>query len=200
MKGVNSFLYDGTHIEEPMKALLSAVIVSFALLLVAPALSFGFSRLQVYADPSLTQCTLTDTSPRIAHIYVAATSYECGTGVRFRVAESAGFTGVWVSEVSPYVPVGNSRTDVAMGFGFALTGQITLLDMTYQLIGTSVCSTISIAPPQGFSVPICTGCIFIELPCTTGEPLHVNCDGSFNCNPLTTESSTWGRVKALYRN
>ncbi len=182
-----------------MKALLSAVLVSFAVALSVPAVVFGFSRLQVYADPALTQCTLADTSPRVAHIYVSATSYQCGTGARFRVAESPGFTGVWTGEVSSYVPVGNSRTDVAIGFGTALTGQITLLDMTYQLVGTSTCSTISIAPPLGDSVPECTGCLFVILPCTIGEPLHVNCDGSFNCNPVSTEPSTWGRVKALYR-
>lgn len=182
-----------------MRALVPAVVCLAALLMATEV--FGFSRLQVYADQGLTQCTLLDNAPRIVNIYISATSYECGTGVQFRVTESAGFTGVWLSDVSPYTSVGNSRTDIAIGWGFALTtGEIAILNMTYQMLGTSACSTISIAPLPGFLAPECSGCLFVLLPCTVGAPLHVNCDGSFNCNPVATEPSTWGSVKALYRN
>ena len=109
-------------------------------------------------------------------------------------------TGVWTGETSPFVTVGNSRTDLSMGFGICETGQFTVLTMTYQLFGTSACSTISIAAPQNFLVPLCLACLFGEYPCEGYGTLHVNCDGSFNCNPLPAEPSTWGSVKALYRN
>ena len=74
-----------------------------------------------------------------------------------------------------------------------------VLTMTYELIGTSTCSELSIVAVPDFSEPICTGCWFSEEPCWGYDPVHVNCEGAFNCNPVAVEPTTWGRVKALYR-
>jgi hypothetical protein len=182
-----------------MKALLSAVIVP-VILLAIPALVFGVTQIEVYSDASLTQCTLADTSPHVSTIYVSETSHEGATGLRFRIAESAGFTGVWLADASPFVTVGSSRTDLSIGFGICEVNQFTVLTMSYQFFGTSTCSMVSIAPAQGQREPICTYCSFGEWPCSGYVSLHVNCDGSFGCNPVSVEPSTWGRVKSLYRN
>ncbi len=175
-----------------------AVAVVIGLLCV-PHLALGTGRISIYSDTALTECTLSDASPRVANIYIAETSLYGATGLRFRIAESPGFTGVWLSEASPYHPIGTSRTDLSMGFGACLLGRFAVLTMTYQFYGTSTCSDLSIVAAVGQREPICTSCSFGEWPCEGYDALHVNCSGSFNCNPVLVESSTWGGVKALYR-
>ena len=167
-------------------------------LLGAPVLALG-SGLSLYSDATLTDCTLSDHEARIATVHVAEDSDRGATGIRFRIVGSAGFTGVWLSESTTYVTVGNSQTDLSMGFGECLFGRFSVLTVTYQMFGTSTCSSLEIAPAQGFPVSLCQSCIFHEEPCIDNRALHVNCSGSFDCNPLATQSTTWGRVKALYR-
>lgn len=180
-----------------MKPRLSNIHIALSLLLLPIAAFAG--RVEIYADPALTQCSLSDTSPRTANVYVSETGYYGDVGLRFRIEPSPGFTGVWISETSPFVTVGNSQTDLSIGFGSCRYGQFTVLTTTYQLFGTSSCSTLSIAAANGFPWPICVYCAG-EYFCDGYLALHINCDGSANCNPLATEPTTWGRVKALYRN
>jgi len=183
-----------------MRLLLTAALIAGICLTCVPNVAHSFGRLSLYSDPAFTECTLSDAAPGVVKVYMAEWSDYGATGLRFRIAGSPGFTGVWLSETSPFVTIGNSQTDLSMGFGFCLTSRFLVLTITYQMFGTSTCSQLSIVGAQGFSEPICTGCIFSEEPCYGYDPLHVNCSGPFNCNPLPVEPSTWGRVKSLYRN
>lgn len=138
-------------------------------------------------------------TPRRAwRAYVAETSEEA-TGLRFRIAADPGFTGVWLSETSPFLTVGNSQADLSIGFNSCMVGHFPVLTISYQLFGTSTCSTLSIVAAPGFLEPLCISCSFHEVKCSGLDPLHVNCTGSFDCNPVPVQSSTWGRVKALYQ-
>ena len=182
-----------------VKALLRAVGLAVLLVATAPGIALSDYRLALYSDSALSDCTLDDYAPRTMSIYVAETSHEA-TGVRF------------VSQRAPGLPVygsvkrrhssssGDSQTDLSIGFGQCLDGHFLVLTMTYQLFGTSTCSTLSIGPPPGFPVPLCTSCVFHEVSCAPPGALHVNCQGGVNCNPVMTEPTTWGKVKALYRN
>ena len=179
-----------------MRLLISGAVIAGICLTSAPGTVEG-AHLSIYSDPALTQCTLSDASPRVSSVYVAETT-DAATGVRFRVAPSPGFTGVWLGDSSPYQPIGSSQTDLSLGFGACLAGKFLVLTLTYQLFGTSTCSELAIAPAVGFPVSICVPCAG-ETPCVGDQPLHVNCSGSFDCGPLATESTTWGKVKSLYR-
>jgi hypothetical protein len=132
-------------------------------------------------------------------VYAALTVFGAD-GVRFRVAASPGFTGVWLSDATPYYKVGSSPTDLEVGFNKCLIGTNLVATITYQVFGTSTCSDLSIAAPAGFIAPFFDDCGFEEIPLFNNGPLHVNCSGSFNCSPVATEPTTWGRVKSLYRN
>lgn len=178
-----------------MRAVLSTVLIAVICVLSVPARA---GRLQIYSDAALTQCTLSDAAPATVNIYVAEHSWDGATGSRFRIAASGGFTGAWLGEISPFVTIGTSPTDVSIGYGYCGVGTFLVLKMTYQLFGTSTCSTLSVAPAVGFPVPICTYCFFGEYPCEGYDDLHVNCSGT--CGPVATEPATWGKVKALYRN
>jgi hypothetical protein len=180
-----------------MKPSILSFLVA-AWLIAAPSRVDALARIAIYSDAALSDCTLSDGAPVIRNIYVAEHSDEA-TALRFRVVASPGFTGTWVAETSPFYVIGTSPVDVSIGFGRCMQGQFLVLTMTYQMFGTSTCSELSIAAAPGLSQPICIYCSFHELPCSGYGSLHVNCSGTFECNPLATEPVTWGRVKALYR-
>ncbi|HET6350125.1 MAG TPA: hypothetical protein VFH88_13680 [Candidatus Krumholzibacteria bacterium] len=181
-----------------MRALLSWVVVGSAFMLPCFTGAALADHLSIYSDPAFTTCTLTDASPGVVNVYVTETTYEA-TGVRFRIAPSAGFTGVWLSETSPFVTLGTSLNDLSIVYPACAIGTFPVLTVTYQLYGTSTCSALDIAPAEGFTLPICAPCAG-EGACVGNISLHVNCAGSFDCNPLAVEPTTWGSVKALYRN
>jgi hypothetical protein len=183
-----------------MRLLPSAVVIAGICLAGVPSAATSSGRLSLYTDASFTNCALADAAPGVVTVYMAEWSDYGATGLRFRIAGSPGFTGVWLSETSPFVTVGNSKTDLSIGFGLCLTNRFLVLTMSYQMFGTSTCSQLSIVAAAGQREPICTACSFGEYPCYGYDPLHVNCGGSFECNPVSTEPSTWGRVKSLYRN
>lgn len=164
-----------------------------------PALAFGGGFLSLYSDAALTQCSLSDVVPGTANVYLTELPNGGATGSRFRVAASPGFTGVWLSETSPFTTIGNSQTDLSVGFGNCRDGRFVVLTMTYQLYGTSECSQLSFTPALGQTELYCLDCSF-GMECNGLYPLYVNCSGSHGCDPLPVESTTWGSVKALYRN
>lgn len=176
-----------------MKALLLVLSTALAILAVL-AKPCAADELLIFSDEGLTDSTLVDDAPRIVNLYVVHTDFDYGTGVRFATIADPGFTGVWLGDASSYYPLGNSTTDLSIAYGACLAAPVLVVTISYQMYGTSAaCSRLRIAPAAGFSAAICLsggGC-WSENACQTGT-LHVNC-------PVATEPSTWGRVKALYR-
>lgn len=182
-----------------MRLLLSAAVIAGLLLTSFSEVACGQTHLSLYSDPALTQCTLSDATPGVVTVYVALRSTEADQ-ISFRVAASPGFTGVWLSDATPYYMVGSSPTKLSVGFAACLGGTNLVATITYQLFGTSTCSDLAIAAPAGDSWPFYDSCGFTYYPLFNNGPLRINCPGSFDCNPVAVEPSTWGSVKALYRN
>jgi hypothetical protein len=173
-----------------MRLVLALIIILSAV----PALAVDES-IEIFSDEALTQKTLADTQPRLVDIYLVHTTYG-STGCSLRIAASAGFTGVWVSESSSWLTLGTTQTGFDFTYAMCLAGSATIVKVTYQLFGTSAaCSSLRVAAhPRvvfGGDNPICDHC-FGEYP-LPGGTLPVNCT-------VGTESTTWGKVKALYRN
>jgi hypothetical protein len=179
-----------------------ALIVATLLLMTLPVQVCAQDWLSLYSDAAFTDCTLADSSPRIVNIYVTEHAFGA-TGIRFKVEPGPVFTGVWLGESSPFFTLGSSPTDISIGFTRCEVGHFLVLTMSYQLFGTSSCSTLALVSPfPDWSFPdrpLCASCLFTEVPCLA-TPLHINCPGQFACSPVATQASTWGNVKALYRN
>jgi hypothetical protein len=180
-----------------MRLLLSAAVIAGICLASVPGVVKAQGSLRLYTDPAFTQCTLSDTAPGVVSVHVVMTVGDADW-VQFRVAASPGFTGVWMADASPFVLVGSSQTDLTVVFNNCKVGRFLIVTITYQLFGTSTCSELAIAPPVGFTEPIYDSCSFTFYPLFNNSPLHVNCSGSFDCNPVAVEPTTWGQVKALY--
>ncbi len=159
----------------------------------APA-QLGGGRVALYSDSLFTDSTYVDNVPAVLHVYVVHQDFiPAASGIQFRIERSAGFTGTWLSESSPFpVVVGDSQTGVAIAFGACKTAPVLLLDIMYFAHGTSgpcsyLASTAHPSSPSGkIEVSTCTVTVLAE----PGR-LRVNCT-------VPVEETTWGRVKALY--
>jgi len=163
-------------------------------------------RVALYSDAGLSECTLTDTSPRVADVYVVHSPVAYGAvGIMFKLAPSAGFDGTWIEDIFPpgMGGVGTSPSGIAVGSLSCWFNDRLVLHVRYQMQGaSSSCSFVEAVPYPGFSWIITTTCgEGCELP-VDGSRLLVNADESCPCEPppLASESTTWGRIKAMYRN
>lgn len=140
------------------------------------------------------------------------------TQVRFRVESDPGLTLTYMSEVRHLDAIGDSQTGMMVCFGDCWGGSefTPMVTMTYMAYGTTEgCARIRIVPYPGAETVEAIDCegtpiaVTVEDQYVLGEALA--CFGcpnpyvfpgtprGFSCQPLPVETSTWGRVKALYR-
>jgi hypothetical protein len=200
-----------SHLAAVIAPLVVQVFVSLVGL-VCPAIAHAdfAGRLALYSDASLSQCSLTDTSPGIADIYVvhriAGTPAALGVvGSIFAIAPSAGFNGTWLEDIVPagLTRNGTSPTGIAVGYGGSCRfADLLVLHVRYQMQGTSPpCSSVEVVPHPAYPwMIITTTCGFgDELPVEGGRAI-VNADQTCPCDhPVAAQPSTWGRIKAMYR-
>ena len=176
---------------------LGALILALILAASARAQVSGVGRIAIFSDEALTDSTLVDSSSRIVDIYIAHVDCFGGvTGSEFKTQPDGGFAGVWLNETSPWWPyvLGTSPEGVSIAYASCVTADIFLIKAVYWLPGiSSPCSGLSVVGhPDRNGYMVCTGCNFVDLPCDAPGSLRVNC-------PVPVEETTWGRVKALYR-
>jgi hypothetical protein len=178
--------------------LVAAVVGIAACVLMSTAVSVSGMGFRLFSDAAHTSIYADDSAPGTLTVYVVHESFaEGATGSIFRIRGSAGFTGVWLSESSPFGTVGTSTDGIAMLYPECLFGSAQVLQVNYMLFGTSdECATLQVvnhpSQPEGI----------IEIP--TCDDLILAFGGTLTINPtqacaLKTESTSWGKIKALYR-
>jgi hypothetical protein len=166
-------------------------------------------RADLYSDAGLSDCTLADTGPQIADVYVvhkiegSSAAFDGAIGIMFRLAHSPGFTGTWLEDIIPagMGAAGTSQSGISIGYSTCSYTYVVVLHARYQMQGTSsLCSFVEAVPRPSFSSIITSTCFFGDELRVDGGRLLVNADQSCPCEvPVGTESSTWGRIKAMYR-
>jgi hypothetical protein len=159
----------------------------------------------VFADEIGSSCTIVDDSERLFDLHVIAkvvgwTLY----GLRFRLADSPGFTADYVSETI-YAEAFSGDLPSGLFAGYScVNGLLHVATVTYLGHGTSQpCSYLEILPyPQSEtgSAEI-MDCYFDVYPAASEGPLLVNATPG-QCEPWCTiaaRETTWGAVKSLYR-
>jgi hypothetical protein len=189
-----------------------AVLVLIGSLVVTGAVQAATGgRIDLYSDAALSACSLTDTEPGIASVYVVhriagfPVVVDGTVGILFRLVSSTGFTGTWIDDVFPagMIPSGTSQSSIAVAYGgLCMRSDVLVLQARYQMQGASPpCAFVETAPYRDYFAILASPCGLDPLP-VDGEHIYVNPDASCPCDvpPVATDSSTWGRVKALYRN
>jgi len=156
-----------------------------------------------FADEAASSCSITDQTIEPFTIYVFHTNFSQMLDVYFRVYESPGFHAIYIGEsVNGLVSVGDFRNGIGLLYGVCRDGPMLLGTISYQGNGTSEpCSYVDIVGWRA-SLPLTGDCNFAEYPAPSLGNLYVNpqpgaCEPW--CDVVTTEPTTWGKVKALYR-
>jgi len=200
--------YPARDVRSLRACLLAASVALFCVLSQqAFAQSFG-GHISVFADPSANSCTLLDAVPALFDVYVIHTEMTDTWGIlgsRFKLIQGPGFSASYVSE-SIAVPghVGSVATGITVDYGACSFGTLMLATVTFQGYGTSTpCSYLDIGPDPalGGTAPITQNCFFdLYLAPSVGR-FYVNPEPG-QCQPnciVATKPTTWGGVKALYR-
>jgi len=172
--------------------------------IVVSALSFGQS------------CTVLD-SPGLHSIYILHRNTPGAIGSRFKVSTGNGVTWTYVSEtVNAPMFVGNTQRGIALCYGDCIAETTLLATISYMGYGTGLsCGQINIVPhPQAQTVEaaMCDGTpvslvvndlyvvrVLGDCGCPSGH-VFVGSPQVFNCQPVAAAQTTWGAIKALYRN
>ena len=142
----------------------------------------------VASDETATNCAIApgfSTTATVLHRFTAGT-----TGSRFKLEIPAGTQ--FFSFSTQFVPIGNLISDLSLGYGQCLNGSIAL----GTIIATWANGEMRIVAAEGFPNIIVTDCVFAELPANGGTSYVQSTPA--DCT-LPVASSTWGKVKALYR-
>jgi hypothetical protein len=176
---------------------------------------FAQNQLDLFADQASTQCQLSDAEPGLKFVYVFLNGPISATGVGFSAPRPACWLGAsWATDIlpAPRAVAGNTQTDIFItlyGDGdvnFCKETPVLVCTMLFVTSGTALpCCKISVAPiakPIASYLPLyyfnCNN--FNEQPLAVGRSVTINDDASCPCElPVAVESSTWGRVKSLYR-
>jgi len=127
-------------------------------------------------------------------------------GLRFAIKQSD-INWQLLDISSPFIKVGGA-TDLAIGFGSCIAAPVVAATITYFSFNHSPCGDIDLTAAPGFADVVATTCNFTDT-AIQGGALTINGvydtspgaeDPSCFCPPVATQPSTWGKVKALYRN
>jgi hypothetical protein len=177
---------------------LAAVPGAALLLAIAPGPIEARQAINLYADADHTSTEAFDLAPGTLTVFVVHEGGSAGVAIAFKIAASPGFTGVWLSETSPFVWVfGTSPSGVEIGYAACVQPPVLVLEVKYTVFGTSEeCSLLEVVGhPNHFGIDIAL-CQGINVYADGGR-LTVN--PTEGCSPVPAEPSTWGKVKALYQ-
>jgi hypothetical protein len=163
-----------------------------AVLMISAVSANAIEHIGIYADANGTSCILA--SGFNPNVYVVEKTTTGSTGSRFYVDPGAGNSIFGFT--TAFVPVGNINSDLSLAYGGCNTGTFALGTILMSL--TPGAGPLRVLPAIGFATIIYTDCSFGEYPATGGKAYVTPGTGSCE-EPLATQPSTWGQVKALYR-
>ena len=184
-----------------MKMLLPVLALLLVSITFSATASIAQDKVELFVDEGRTVCSLSDNVPAVVSLHVFLTGPDNATLVGFKATLPDCWQGAtWLADVTPYVSIGTSQGEMSVAFGQCLTPPVHAVEIQVATSGTSLpCCEVKILQPISFPLQI-VDCGFAEVNATAGQSVMVNPNASCPCTtPVATESSTWGRVKALYR-
>ena len=132
----------------------------------------------MYSDAAGTSCTLADNEPGLKNIYVFLDGPSTYTGVRFAAPRPSCFNATWLYDSSPYPKIGDSQTDVSVGFGGCVVAPVPVMTITYMSAGNTIgcCQFKAEAAPAVGKLQV-TDCSFQNL-VAVSTPLGISSNNS----------------------
>lgn len=161
--------------------------------LMIASVAMAVDQIGVFTDALGTSCNLGNIAGQFSSSATVMHRYTPGaTGSRFKINFPPGtaFFGM----PTQYVSIGVVQSDISFAYGGCVSGSIIIgqINAIYQSgVG-------QVVPADSFSDILFTDCSFAEKT-ATGLKFSVGPPGPDCVEPIATEASTWGSVKALYR-
>lgn len=178
-------------------------LLALAVLCAAPA--EAGNRIELYGTHDRTSCFISEpVSPPIVQIHVFLAGDFNATGVRFTAPKPSCWVGAtWLGDaLRSGLAAGQSQGDWSIGFGKCVdTSAPYYIGAISYLISNQAlaCCEYDALPSVQFAW---TDCEFVEYDLEESKSALINPDESCGCQAGTTlaiESTTWGKVKSLYR-
>jgi hypothetical protein len=166
-------------------------------------------RIELWADQNRSTCSISEPiSPPIVQIHIFINGPVGATGVRFTAEKPACWLGAtWLGDalVPGAVNVSNSQYDWSIAFGgCTVPNEPSYLGAISYLISNQAlpCCIVDALPAGQLHYFMFTDCDFGEHSLEPTKSVVVNPNESCGCQSAVltaVETTSWGRVKALYR-
>jgi hypothetical protein len=175
-------------------------------------LSFAFpcygqtEKITLHADISMSDCSITEAVDGVVEVFMFHVGAVGRGAVEFRAPRPQCWTGaVWIGDEIPanFLFLGSSQGNwLAIAYGKCIDTPIYLGKIKYFTAGIGQpCCRYPVLQSTEWPTPVTVDCadppniVFIS-----GGEVTINETPACLCDPpLSVESSTWGRVKALYQ-
>jgi hypothetical protein len=174
------------------------------------------SSIAIWGDARIPLCEVPD-APGERTVYVVHTINPGTTAARFKIETGPGNTMTYLSETHYFASTaGTTQDGISICYENCLLDNVVLASITYMAHGTSSsCSRLLVVPhpaAQTVEVMDCAGSsasaygsdLTLHLPgggcgCPVTHSFPGNAQ-TFSCSPVAVQTTTWGSIKALYRN
>jgi len=188
-----------------MKRLILAALL-MVLFMAAYASADPIYKVELSGDNALASCAVAGDGGGLVAVHMFLTGTTDVTAVILRAPVPSCWAGaVWVGDqlAEPWLALGDSQADIGLSiaFGECRSLPVYLGYINYFGVPASPCCELyAVGSPTQFNgTPGIANCSFVEYAATGGRVL-INADSTCPCQqPLATQQSTWGGVKALYR-
>lgn len=183
-----------------------AASIVFLMTLVVNARAQPTHYVSLYADAAHSVRYANDTAPGILTVYVVheaepiIPNVSVASSLDFRIAQSPGFTGVWLDESTTHLFLGTSPSGIRFAYGGCLPLPTRVLEVHYTTFGTSEeCSYLELV---GHPDEICGSNAICAFDCEFQYHVPIGVRLIINPNAecsVPVASTTWGKIKSLYQ-
>ena len=181
-----------------------ALLLSFALMLVASMAFAQAGSVGMFADPAGMSCNLLDLAPSGVKLYYVVHVYTTGATASQYMAKvplcMTATGAIYLADTNMFsVTLGNSQTGVAVAYGACLTGPIHTQTIQVFAMGiTPPCCYWPVTGDPNLPSGLIEGadCSYVTFYPTGGVGI-INSQPNCDCN-IPAEDTTWGQLKALY--
>ncbi len=173
--------------------------------------------IRLCADIGGTECVIQDNVPGLVDVYMIVTGVDGVSAIQFAAPKPDCWKGAtWLGDVLPFpLVIGDTQNNYEGGISIGLSlhpcsegggiSPIYLGKISYMTQGTAeTCCEYSVKKAEvdfhpEFDEPIFVYCDGTLSGISAGR-VTINADESCNCGqPVPTQETTWGQIKALYR-
>jgi hypothetical protein len=168
----------------------------------------------LFADPGQVSCVVPGDGAGLVQVHMFHVGEAPSTAVQFAIYPPACWSGatylgdVLSSEAFLHIGASNGPIGLSVAYGECRSLPSYLGYVQYAGVTASECCEVHVSKPTdvcegcwvGTAAAIAVDCDFNMHEASTSESVTLNADATCPCQTaLATQTSTWGRVKSLYR-